>query len=149
MEKAEIQICSKCKKEKPINEFYKSHCRTCHDYNTTYRDKNKHRAPIEQYCEFCKYDVLKKNWKAHSVTKNHLLNKRIVEEVMDEKQAKKEKQKLVDDMLKKQLETRLARGHKTCEICKLMVTPEKWEEHFNWLTHRLACGESRADIIKS
>ena len=62
---------------------------------------------------------------------------------------KKEKQKLVDHMLRKQLETRLARGHKECETCKLIVTPEKWEEHFNWLTHRLACGESRADIMKS
>ena len=108
----ETKVCSKCKKTKPIDDFYKSQCSRCYNYQKNYYQENSEKviAKInegrdkkpEQYakwkkeynqrrtpCPFCKWDVLTHTWNKHIKSQNHLLNVKMVEEGLDEAYYKK------------------------------------------------------------
>ena len=91
-----------------IDEFYRSHCLRCYNYQKKYKEehkeqqkardkeyrennkeyikqKQKEKNPERRVCEYCKWDVLTHTCSKQCKSQNHLLNIKMIEEGLDEK----------------------------------------------------------------
>ena len=107
MTEVETKKCSKCSKVKSIDDFYKSQCLRCYNYQKKYyednrekvnarikeckerrpehyKEKQREREKPRVFCEYCQWDVLKYTWNKHCKSQNHLLNIKMIEEGLDE-----------------------------------------------------------------
>ena len=107
MTEVETKKCSKCSKVRNIDDFYKSQCLRCYNYqrkydaehkedkqqkSKEYKEKNKEfinqkqreRNHERRFCEYCKWEVLKHTRSKHCKSLNHLLNIKMIEEGLDE-----------------------------------------------------------------
>ena len=90
MEKIDNKKCSKCRQEKPVEEFGKyKQCRSCLDYCRLYSknnaekrrtwakehiEKTKEQKQVKVFCDECKIEIQQGSWSRHIETKGHLAN---------------------------------------------------------------------------